>query len=563
MKIIAIAAGKDHALALTEWGTVISWGNAPEAPEGLGNVKSIAAGAHTSLALLDDGTVVGWGATAVPQGLSGVVQVLAGGSYCFAVLDDGHVVGWKKMSFFDPAVEDRWDFENPPASVSKSGGFALALDPHGRVSIHELGGFLHGLAPEVPEALQTGIVQVAGGFAHGLTLSDKGVVATWGEEKQLSSSDLGVPLDLCNVKAIAAGGAFSLALREDGTVAAWGYNDFGQTDIPEGLHGVTAVAAGTHFALALCADGKVVAWGRKDHNQSQVPTEIAGESALSAESGDLRPIVLNRELRPTFLISSGAPHEKTEMTLTQVPNGETAMRKVKQLSSLLELASRSPHYFAEQHDYGRDLGIAWNNYAARKILEGDYSGVLDAFSEADRAFREIPSSPAEDGKRHWELLECLPISRAVLRVNIAIALLKLDQPEQIPQFLSEARGLLREGPSDWITLVTAAVSKIEEVTEERLNPSSQPPTPSQSADGGCYIATAVYGSYEAPEVLSLRAFRDQHLLTNASGRLLVRIYYCISPSLASLLHNRSALNKAARRFLDGIVRRISSPAASD
>lgn len=41
---------------------------------------------------------------------------------------------------------------------------------------------------------------------------------------------------------------------------------------------------------------------------------------------------------------------------------------------------------------------------------------------------------------------------------------------------------------------------------------------------GCYIATAVYGSYDSPEVLELRKFRDATLRRSALGRCFIRTY---------------------------------------
>jgi len=58
---IAIAAGWDHALALTSDGTVISWGTQSNTPPGLTNVTAISAGKGHSMALCGDGTVVAWG----------------------------------------------------------------------------------------------------------------------------------------------------------------------------------------------------------------------------------------------------------------------------------------------------------------------------------------------------------------------------------------------------------------------------------------------------------------------------------------------------------------------
>lgn len=80
---------------------------------------------------------------------------------------------------------------------------------------------------------------------------------------------------------------------------------------------------------------------------------------------------------------------------------------------------------------------------------------------------------------------------------------------------------------------------------------------SSSSNGGCFIATAVYGSYDATEVLALRRYRDQRLQTNAAGRLLVMIYYKISPSLARKLPERPRLLSATKKLLDAIVRRVA------
>lgn len=49
---------------------------------------------------------------------------------------------------------------------------------------------------------------------------------------------------------------------------------------------------------------------------------------------------------------------------------------------------------------------------------------------------------------------------------------------------------------------------------------------------GCYIATAVYGSYDHPNVLVLRRFRDVYLSNTKWGRAFIRVYYRYSPSIA-------------------------------
>jgi hypothetical protein len=75
----------------------------------------------------------------------------------------------------------------------------------------------------------------------------------------------------------------------------------------------------------------------------------------------------------------------------------------------------------------------------------------------------------------------------------------------------------------------------------------------EKKQGGCYIATAVYGSYEAPQVLALRRYRDESLLTSAAGRTLVKTYYALSPSIAQKLQEARRANRVARAVLDIVV----------
>lgn len=78
----------------------------------------------------------------------------------------------------------------------------------------------------------------------------------------------------------------------------------------------------------------------------------------------------------------------------------------------------------------------------------------------------------------------------------------------------------------------------------------------QQQKEGCYIATAVYGSYDAPEVIVLRRFRDETLKKSALGRLFIRVYYKFSPSVAEKLKNASKTNSLVRSILDKWVYKL-------
>ncbi|WP_163618062.1 CFI-box-CTERM domain-containing protein [Microbacterium sp. B35-30] len=84
-------------------------------------------------------------------------------------------------------------------------------------------------------------------------------------------------------------------------------------------------------------------------------------------------------------------------------------------------------------------------------------------------------------------------------------------------------------------------------------PASATPT---SRSGGCYVATAVYGNYDCPEVWVLRRWRDTRLITNAAGRAFVAAYYAFSPHLVRLLGDRDWFRRSMRRPIDLLVKRL-------
>ena len=69
------------------------------------------------------------------------------------------------------------------------------------------------------------------------------------------------------------------------------------------------------------------------------------------------------------------------------------------------------------------------------------------------------------------------------------------------------------------------------------------------AGGGCFIATAAYGSVLHPYVKILRDFRDTYLLSNDPGKTFVALYYHYSPPLAELISDNTPLKYLTRLFL--------------
>lgn len=64
--------------------------------------------------------------------------------------------------------------------------------------------------------------------------------------------------------------------------------------------------------------------------------------------------------------------------------------------------------------------------------------------------------------------------------------------------------------------------------------------------GGCFIATACYGSPYTEEVLALKDFRDSFLANFSLGRKFIETYYRYSPPLVDFLEEREWLRKITR-----------------
>lgn len=80
------------------------------------------------------------------------------------------------------------------------------------------------------------------------------------------------------------------------------------------------------------------------------------------------------------------------------------------------------------------------------------------------------------------------------------------------------------------------------------------PAPQQ----GCFIATAAYGSYDHPDVMAFRGFRDRCLDRTAPGQWLIRQYYRYSPPAAQWLVRHPLCRKMVRSLLQSLARLIKS-----
>jgi alpha-tubulin suppressor-like RCC1 family protein len=238
-RIVSVSAGLNYSVALTTKGTMYAWGvnefgnlgvkdtknrNVPTRVRGLKNKKvwKISAGACHCLAVTEQGELYSWGRNACGElGLKDVVNrakptlvdsfggkkvmnVMAGFDFSVCVTEDGMIYAWGGNAHGQCCAGDLKN-RNQARKISCSGKVIPA--------------------------------KIVIGGQHGLMLTDKGHVYSWGRN-QCGQLGVGGFADTANmvllpvlqtkqVTSVYAGANFSVALTENG-LYTWGGNHYGQ-----------------------------------------------------------------------------------------------------------------------------------------------------------------------------------------------------------------------------------------------------------------------------------------------------------------------------------------------
>jgi len=102
--------------------------------------------------------------------------------------------------------------------------------------------------------------------------------------------------------------------------------------------------------------------------------------------------------------------------------------------------------------------------------------------------------------------------------------------------------------------ISGIQTQLNQITSRAASYSSS--RSSSSSSGGCYIATMAYGSYEHPQVMELRKFRDNTLSKSSFGRGFIKTYYKYSPKLVEQLKDKPLVNQTIKSILNTLIRFI-------
>jgi alpha-tubulin suppressor-like RCC1 family protein len=298
IKVIAVAAGSRHNLALTQTGKVIAWGDNSHGqctvPTHVTDIIAIAGGSQHSLALSKYGVIYAWGSNVdgqctLPAGLKTATHIYAAGDVS-AALCDGTPLLWGRIND-GPCDIPALCTDVTTMAVGRVHTLALTksdkLFAWGRhestiadvADLYAAPGsiitkrflekiqFWKEAPPKKPSTFD--VIGIACTDTHSVVLTSDGQITRWNADGLLPK------LHHPNLRTITASEAWIAGIMSAGEAFLW-VNDT-LTTIPF-VEPITEIALGETHAIALSRSGNVMLWGSGTHGQTTLPAELESSS---------------------------------------------------------------------------------------------------------------------------------------------------------------------------------------------------------------------------------------------------------------------------------------------
>jgi hypothetical protein len=446
----------------------------------------------------------------------------------------------------------------------------------------------------------TDIDKVAAGAWHTVGVKSDGSVVAVGYNSLGQCNVLGWR----NIINVAAGGAHTVGLKDDGTVVAVGLSLQGQCYVADWTD-IDQVAAGYGHTVGLMDNGTVVAVGSNDRGQCNVSewTDIlkvaaGGEHTVGLKSdGTVVAVGAEVELPQWNLYET--PARRYSLTIFSTPGGSVTEPKEETHTydeGIVQNLVAEPEEGYRFVCWTGDVGTIANVYAAQTTItmNDDYSitarftavvdsktetvtdGTVDAKEEADTEvevtgnatvtvaqFADNPGGYSPTGFNSLDNYIDVYVPYVGEVTDIEIRLYYTDAELAAANISEESLRLFWWDGAEWSECSESGVNttstsgysgymwaKIRDNTMPSLEDLQGTPFSGYGLpSGGCFIATAAYGTPMAGEIQILREFRDEYLLTNPVGQALVDFYYRVSPPIAEFITEHPSLKPVVRAGL--------------
>ena len=82
------------------------------------------------------------------------------------------------------------------------------------------------------------------------------------------------------------------------------------------------------------------------------------------------------------------------------------------------------------------------------------------------------------------------------------------------------------------------------------------PNKKETSNSNCFVVTTTMGDTNHPVVVDFRNYRDEVLLNTILGRLFIKVYYQIGPTLSGIIKNNNTLFQISRSLILKLHKRI-------
>ena len=245
--------------------------------------------------------------------------------------------------------------------------------------------------------------------------------------------------------------------------------------------------------------------------------------------------------------------------LKKLHAGEVALRVV-QLCALLDASAKKTFIDSWDRNFGKYTGSSDTctkyslEYADRAFASADAlftcGNLIERDYSSDSQMIEMACSCWKTGINIWKNIYALYDNHATRYESIKTQYVcKLEKYD--PEYVLSAP-TYANFPSTFAQIMRKYSDADFGVTHSTSNTSE-----------GCYVATAVYGSYDCPQVWTLRRFRDYTLAESWHGRAFIRAYYAISPTIVKWFGHTEWFKNMWKGKLDRMVANLNDKGVED
>jgi hypothetical protein len=209
----------------------------------------------------------------------------------------------------------------------------------------------------------------------------------------------------------------------------------------------------------------------------------------------------------------------------------------------MTLSDLAPYFelFKKLKENGEDILLHKDLQEKEKIYIGKEINIIAVVSEIDKQKNELISTykPQDNRDRGLSIKKLIGSHFFIFAYSPALSQLIQESKVEKDDLVQLTGSILSLHRHSVLRITLSSVSVLEK-KHSIVKPVSKK---------GCFVATAVYGSPDSPELHQFYTIRDQYLAKYFAGRVFIRFYYAVSPGLAKWIEDKPKIKSFIRRYI--------------